>query len=169
MTSITPQTRQRARTLRAEMTPQERKLWAQLRDLNHRLGLNFRRQAAVGPYIADFADFGRKLVIEVDGGQHGGAADAVRDGWFIAQGFNVLRVWNNDVDGNLDGVMQVVLDWLEAADAPPPHPSPTRGEGAATSAPSRRAPKPGASPPPCGEGSGVEGQQPATPPEGPTP
>jgi very-short-patch-repair endonuclease len=95
------------------MTPQERKLWTQLRDLNHRLGLNIRRQAPVGRYIADFVEFGRKLVIEVDGGQHGGPEDTARDAWFAAEGFTVLRVWNSDVDGNLEGVMPLVLDALE--------------------------------------------------------
>ena len=113
MTDIAPQTRANARRLRAEMTPQERKLWMQLRDLNHRLGLHFRRQAPVGRFIADFVDFGRRLVIEVDGGQHGGPEDTARDAWFAAEGFTVLRVWNSDVDGNLEGVMQLVLDALE--------------------------------------------------------
>ena len=113
MTDIAPHTRANARRLRAEMTPQERKLWTQLRDLNHRLRLNIRRQAPVGRYIADFVEFGRKLVIEVDGGQHGGPEDAARDAWFAAEGFTVLRVWNSDVDGNLEGVMQLVLDALE--------------------------------------------------------
>ncbi|NEY90520.1 endonuclease domain-containing protein [Tabrizicola oligotrophica] len=119
MTDIAPDTRAKARRLRSEMTPQERRVWAQLRDFNHRLGLNFRRQAPVGRFIADFADFGRQLVIEVDGGQHGGADDAARDAWFQTQGFTILRFWNADVDGNLDGVMQVVLDALEACPPPP--------------------------------------------------
>jgi very-short-patch-repair endonuclease len=113
MTDIAPHTRANARRLRAEMTPQERKLWTQLRDMNYRIGLHFRKQAPVGRFIADFVDFGRQLVIEVDGGQHGGPADAARDAWFAAQGFTVLRFWNGDVDGNLEGVMQLVLDALE--------------------------------------------------------
>ena len=113
MPNISPHTRANARRLRAEMTPQECTLWTQLRDLNHRLGLNIRRQAPVGRFIADFVDFGRRLVIEVDGGQHGGPEDAARDAWFAAEGFTVLRVWNSDVDGNLEGVMQLVLDALE--------------------------------------------------------
>jgi very-short-patch-repair endonuclease len=113
MTDIAPHTRANARRLRAEMTPQERKLWMQLRDQNHRLGLHFRRQAPVGRFIAYFVDFGRRLVIEVDGGQHGGPEDTARDAWFAAEGFTVLRVWNSDVDGNLEGVMPLVLDALE--------------------------------------------------------
>ncbi len=113
MTDISPHTRANARRLRTEMTPQERKVWMELRDLNHCLGLHFRRQAPVGNFIADFVDFGRRLVIEVDGGQHGGPKDTARDAWFAAEGFTVLRVWNSDVDGNLEGVMQLVLDALE--------------------------------------------------------
>ena len=113
MTDIAPHTRANARRLRAEMTPQERKLWTQLRDLNYRIGLHFRKQAPVGRFIADFVDFGRRLVIEVDGGQHGGPEDTARDAWFAAEGFTVLRVWNGDVDGNLEGAMQLVLDALE--------------------------------------------------------
>jgi very-short-patch-repair endonuclease len=113
MTNISPHTRANARRLRTEMTPQERKVWMELRDLNHCLGLHFRRQAAVGHFIADFVDFGRRLVIEVDGGLHGGPEDTARDAWFQGQGFTVLRFWNSDVDGNLEGVMQLVLDALE--------------------------------------------------------
>jgi len=127
MTAVHPATRANARRLRHEMTPQERRLWAQLRDLNHRLGLNFRRQAPIGPFIADFADLGRRLVIELDGGQHGGEDDRQRDEWLGAQGFQVLRFWNAEVAGNLDGVMQVVLDALESA--PPPPAPPHKGEG----------------------------------------
>ncbi len=127
MTHIAPHTRARARELRAAMTPQERRLWAHLRDLNRTLGTHFRRQAPVGPYIADFADFGRRLVIEADGGGHGGPRDQARDSWFASQGFTIMRVWNADVDANLDGVMQLLLDRLDAA--PHPHPLPTRERG----------------------------------------
>ena len=184
MTQITPDTRAKARRLRVDATPQERRLWVQLRELNRMLGTHFRRQAPVGRFIADFAEYGRRLVIEVDGGQHGEARDAVRDAWLREQGFVVLRFWNNEVDGHIEGVMQVVLDAVEVATAPPPQPSPTRGEGGARptnareverpgasplqpsptrgeggvrSAEMREVERPGASPPPRGEGSGVGG------------
>ena len=121
------------------MTPQERRLWWQLRDINRRLGTNFRRQAPLGSYVVDFADLGRRLVIEVDGSQHGEAAglalDAARDGWLSEQGFRVLRLWNSDVSRNMEGVMQTVLDALGIDGAGPPHhpsgqcPDPTRGAG----------------------------------------
>lgn len=129
MTGISPHTRARARDLRRNMTPQERTLWMKLRAVNRMIGTHFRRQAPVGPYIADFAEFGRRLVIEVDGGGHGGARDQVRDAWFVGEGFRVLRFWNAEVDGNIEGVMQVVLDAIEAC-TPPPAP-PHEGEGGA--------------------------------------
>ena len=127
MTQIAPHTRAQARALRRAMTPQERRLWQHLRDLNRQLGLHFRRQAPIGPFIADFCDFGRRLVIELDGTGHGGPRDQRRDGWFQAQGFDVLRFWNTDVDANPDGVMQRILDAIETGTAArndlPAHPS----------------------------------------------
>ncbi|MBA3912246.1 MAG: hypothetical protein C0524_20770 [Rhodobacter sp.] len=165
MTGIHPITRQRARKLRAEMTPQERRVWAKLRELNRMLGLHFRRQAPIGPFIADFADLGRRLVIEIDGGGHGGERDQRRDEWLASQGFQVLRFWNPEVSGNIEGVMRVIFDAVggeSLADAPPPHPSPTRGEGGARPSSLRVTDGPVAAPPPRGEGMGVGG----TPPEG---
>lgn len=146
------------------MTPQERKVWAQLRELNRMLGLHFRRQAPIGPFIADFADLGRRLVIEIDGGGHGGERDTRRDEWLASQGFQVLRFWNPEVTGNIEGVMQLVLDAVGGellADAPPPRPSPTRGEGGLGPALCGTADR-GTSPPPCGEGLGVGGSRPVT-------
>ncbi len=132
MTGIHSITRERARKLRAEMTPQERMVWVKLRELNRMLGLHFRRQAPIGPFIADFAELGRGLVIEIDGGGHGGERDQRRDEWLVSQGFQVLRFWNPEVSGNIEGVMQVIFDAVggeSLADAPPPHPCPTRREG----------------------------------------
>ncbi|NHB75761.1 endonuclease domain-containing protein [Rhodobacter calidifons] len=193
MTGIHPITRLRARKLRTEMTPQERRLWAKLRELNRMLGLHFRRQAPIGPFIADFADLGRRLVIEVDGSGHGGPRDAARDEWLSAQGFQMLRFWNPEVSGNIEGVMQVIFDAIDGeslaegvpptpipsprgggealgasgarekqrvahgADAPSPHPSPTRGEGGAALDASSGTDEPGASPPPSWGGDGGGG------------
>jgi very-short-patch-repair endonuclease len=150
------------------MTPQERQVWAKLRELNRMLGLHFRRQAPIGPFIADFAELGRRLVIEIDGGGHGGERDVKRDEWLSSQGFQVLRFWNPEVSGNIEGVMQVIFDAVggeSLADAPPPHPSPTRGEGGAKPLALRGTDGLGASPPPRGEGLGVGGIRP----EGQTP
>ena len=159
MSRILAETRLRARELRAGMTPQERKLWSRLREANRMLGLHFRRQAPVGPYIADFADLGRRVIVEVDGGGHGGPRDQSRDGWLARQGFTVLRFWNAEVQENVDSVMDRLLDTLGIGGeaAPPPHPSPTRGEGGAGPAALRGTADQSASPPPRGEGMGVGG------------
>jgi very-short-patch-repair endonuclease len=122
-----------ARALRKTLTPQEVKLWVKLRELKS-LGYHFRRQAPVGPYIVDFVSFRAQFVIEVDGGQHGLAAgmqsDQNRDAFLRSQGFNILRFWNSDVDRNLEGVMQQILNALPP---PPDRPSaghpPHKGEG----------------------------------------
>jgi hypothetical protein len=71
------------------------------------------------------------LVIEVDGGGHGGERDVARDEWLSAQGFQVLRFWNSQISGNIEGVMQMIFDAVgggSLADPPPPPPFPTRGE-----------------------------------------
>ena len=118
--------RQAARRLRQDMTDAEQKLWQALRAHRFR-GVGFRRQAPLGPYIADFVCHALKLVIEVDGGQHSGSArDARRDEWMAREGYEVLRFWNNEVLGNLEGVLDRI--GREIAAAPPPQPSPTRGE-----------------------------------------
>ena len=155
MTHIAPHTRANAKRLRAKATPQERLVWAGLRDLNRAFGAHFRRQAPIGRYIADFADYGQRLVIEIDGSGHGGDADVARDAYLADQGFRVLRFWNSEVSGNLEGVLQFVMDALNVA--PPPRPSPTRGEGVARISSAAIGAEMGASPPPGGEGSGVGG------------
>jgi very-short-patch-repair endonuclease len=125
----------RARSLRANITNAERKLWYALRDRRF-AGYKFRRQVSIGPYIVDFLCYSARLVIEVDGGQHAESAhDERRDRWLAQNGFRVLRFWNNDVLQNLEGVWTVVFEALQQA-APHParasraHPSPARGEGA---------------------------------------
>jgi very-short-patch-repair endonuclease len=85
---------ERARRLRREMTDAERRLWAMLRG-SQLEGAKFRRQVPIGRYIADFACFKSKLIVELDGSQHADSAyDAERDAWLEAQGFRVLRFWN---------------------------------------------------------------------------
>ncbi|HWV96433.1 MAG TPA: endonuclease domain-containing protein [Xanthobacteraceae bacterium] len=106
-------TRTRAKTLRITMTDAERLLWSRLRA--HRLaGLSFRRQAPIGPYIADFVCHECRLVIELDGGQHAGereaASDAKRTQWLTHKGYRVLRFWNSDVTSRCDTVVQTILD-----------------------------------------------------------
>ncbi|MGE0237488.1 MAG: endonuclease domain-containing protein [Parvibaculaceae bacterium] len=102
----------RARQLRKTMTPQEIKLWVQLNYLK-RKGFHFRRQTPIGPYIVDFVEFSQKLIIEVDGSQHGveqgEAKDRIRDKRFTDDGFQVLRFWNHEIDRSLDGVMDALF------------------------------------------------------------
>jgi len=101
-----------ARALRKRLTPQEAKLWVKLRELKP-LGFHFRRQAPIGPYIVDFTSFRYRLVVEIDGGQHGMdiglRSDLKRDAFLQSRGFRVLRFWNSDVDRNLSGVVETIL------------------------------------------------------------
>ena len=107
------QKRQFARHLRRSMTDAEHRLWFHLRN-RALLGFKFRRQMPIGPYIADFACIERRLVVEVDGGQHGGyAADAVRTVGLQAQGYRVLRFWNNDVLLQTPAVLEQILAALD--------------------------------------------------------
>jgi very-short-patch-repair endonuclease len=125
--------RSQAKVLRANMTEAERRLWYFLRA--HRFaGMKFRRQVSIGRYVIDFASLKRNLIIEVDGGQHAGSeSDKQRTRWLEDQGFRVLRFWNNEVLGNIGGVLEAIMT---AATDPSPGvplrgtpPSPTRGEG----------------------------------------
>lgn len=72
-------------------------------------GVKFRRQEPIGKYIVDFVSFDKKLVIELDGGQHADdIRDAARDAWLHSQGFTVLRLWNNDVFENPAGILEMI-------------------------------------------------------------
>src|SRR5947207_15458990 len=105
--TMAPPQRAFARRMRKTPTEAERKLWWHLR---HRLPMNgshFRRQVQIGPYIADFVCHQLKLVIEIDGGQHGSQTknDEARTRCLESEGYRVLRFWNNDVLSNVDGVL----------------------------------------------------------------
>ena len=123
-----PVNRMRARAMRAEPTQAERKLWWNLR---HRLALStshFRRQVHLGRYIVDFASHSLKIVIEIDGGQHSvqSKQDAMRTRFLESEGYRVLRFWNNEVLGNIDGVLEVIQSACLTTPTPaPPH----KGEG----------------------------------------
>lgn len=108
-----PKTRIRAIELRKELTPAERKLWAVIR--NDQLGVNFRRQHAIGVYIPDFVCIEKKLILELDGSQHlkQEEYDAERTKYLEAQGYKVLRFWNQDVMNNIEGVILAILKVLE--------------------------------------------------------
>jgi len=107
------QKRQCARRLRRTMTDAERRLWSHLRNRTL-LGYKFRRQAPVGHYVADFACMQCRLIVEVDGGQHGACvADAVRTQALQAEGYRVLRFWNNDVLLRTQAVLEQILAALD--------------------------------------------------------
>jgi len=113
----------RARGLRQHQTDAERRMWLLLRDrrLAH---LKFKRQEPIGRYFADLICFQKRLIIELDGGQHNeNRADEKRTAWLESQNFKVLRFWNNDVLKNPDGVLTTILLALKIA------PSPLAGEG----------------------------------------
>lgn len=114
----TPKGYENARKLRKELTPAERRLWACLR--GDRLGVNFRRQHALGPYIADFCCVKKKLVIELDGSQHLEQVeyDQRRTEFLQGRGYRVLRFWNRDVMHDLDGVLRAILHALEEQTQP---------------------------------------------------
>jgi very-short-patch-repair endonuclease len=98
-----------ARTMRADATWAENRLWQVLR-AKQLGGFKFRRQVPLDGYILDFVCLEARLIVEVDGHQHAESErDARRDAWFRAQGFRVLRVWNGEVEDNLDGVCSFIL------------------------------------------------------------
>jgi len=100
-----------ARELRRRQTETEKALWAKLR--NKQLeGVKFRRQQPVGPYVVDFASFERRLIVEIDGGQHNEnearSRDSERTAWLKESGYHVLRFWSNEVLKNMEGVLEVI-------------------------------------------------------------
>ena len=108
-----PKTRTHAIELRKELTPAERKLWSLIR--NDQLGVNFRRQHAIGKYITDFICIEKKLIIELDGSQHleQEEYDEERTKYLNSLGYKVIRFWNNDVMNNIDGVILAILHVME--------------------------------------------------------
>ncbi|KLN54142.1 endonuclease domain-containing protein [Variovorax paradoxus] len=122
--------RVRARSLRETPTDAESLLWYHLRD-RRLANFKFRRQRPIGPYFADFACLEAKLVVELDGGQHVEAAgyDENRTRFIEAQGYRVLRFWNNEVLTQTDAVRERILQALQE-DNPHPSPLPQAGEGA---------------------------------------
>ena len=104
----------KARYLRRNATEAERALWWQLRDRGLG-GYKFDRQVPIEPYIADFVCRARRLIIELDGGQHQQRTveDEQRTRWFNSKGYRVLRLWNTDVLSNMGGVLETIRAELE--------------------------------------------------------
>ncbi len=122
----------RARSLRRSETNAEHVLWQLLR--NRQLGgRKFVRQLPIGPYFADFACREAALVIELDGSQHAESTrDEKRTAYLTAEGYSVLRFWNNDVLTNARGVADAILGALAL------HPSPGERFAPATLSPEGR-------------------------------
>jgi very-short-patch-repair endonuclease len=110
-----------ARQLRNQPAEAEKRLWRFLRA--ERLGVKFRRQAAIGAYIVDFVCFSHKLIVELDGPQHleadAQAHDARRTAWLKFRGFQVVRFRNQELDEDIQGVVERIKELLET----PPQPS----------------------------------------------
>jgi len=117
-----------ARRLRRNSTTAEKLLWKYLRSRSLD-GFKFVRQEPIGPHVVDFVCRQRRLVIEVDGSQHAiGRRDAIRDRWFIDHRYRVLRFWNNEVLGNIEGVWETILTAALRDRPPHPNPLPVNGE-----------------------------------------
>ena len=106
----------KARELRKNLTEAERILWRHLR-FRQLGGYKFRRQQPLGPYIVDFVCLGRKLIVEVDGGQHSEQVvyDAERSTWLETQGFRVLRFWNHEVLKEIGVIKDVIAEALNCS------------------------------------------------------
>ena len=105
---------QLAKILRKNMTNAERILWQRLR--NRQLGgFKFRRQKPMGPYIVDFVCLEKKIIVEVDGGQHAQqiSADTAREDSLRKMGYKILRFWNHDVLSDTNAVLERILEDLK--------------------------------------------------------
>ena len=107
----------KARELRQNSTPQEIMLWTLLRNRQYK-NYKFRRQYPIGNYIVDFICREKRLIIELDGGQHNEPNnieyDNERTEFLKSKGYKVIRFWNNDVDNNIEGVFEVIRKNLDA-------------------------------------------------------
>jgi very-short-patch-repair endonuclease len=114
--------------MRSEPTEAEHRLWQILRAKRF-LGYKFRRQVPIDFYIADFICLSERLIIELDGYQHSdNRADLRRDAYLRSQGFRIIRIWNNDLFTNEEGVGELILSVLRVA--PSPQPLSREGRGA---------------------------------------
>ncbi|MGB7876543.1 MAG: DUF559 domain-containing protein [Anaerolineales bacterium] len=110
---ITSEKRQHAKELRKNMTPEETLLWHELRT-NKLAGWHFRRQQVIDGFIVDFYCHAASLIVEVDGSIHEALKeqDAERDAHLVSRGFRILRVMNDEVNNNIQGVLRLILEKL---------------------------------------------------------
>ena len=121
--------KERAKERRRNRTDAENRMWYYLR--NRRLsGYKFVREQVIGNYIADFVCREKKLIIEIDGGQHMIAVqyDLMRTTYLENSGYKVLRIWNNEVFQDIDAVMDSILNIINTVplESPSSCPSPSR-------------------------------------------
>ena len=100
-----------ARKMRKEPTPYERLLWYKLKEKFP--NYHFRKQFPIGNYIVDFVHLQSKLILECDGGQHTQEKDKERDLFLQNKGYTVLRIWNNELTTNLDGILTLIYQHLK--------------------------------------------------------
>jgi very-short-patch-repair endonuclease len=105
--------------MRRTPTEAERKLWWHLRYRLSMPGTHFRRQVRIDRFIVDFACHANRVIVEVDGGQHGSQSvvDAERTRILSAHGYRVLRYWNNEVLVNIDGVLEDIQNAISEKSA----------------------------------------------------
>jgi very-short-patch-repair endonuclease len=107
----------RARSLRKSLTPEEARIWIRLRALRN-IGHHFRRQAPIEGFYPDFVCKRRRLIVEIDGSQHGKepqqSYDRNRDALLMSKDYRILRFWNSDIDADIDGVMDTIVAALAA-------------------------------------------------------
>jgi very-short-patch-repair endonuclease len=134
-----------ARRLRARPTETEILLWKRLPSIETD-GTHFRRQVLIGPYVVDFACLATRLVIELGGAQHNTNAHGIRDqsrtNWLQAEGYRVIRFWNNDLTHNMDGVLETVYAALYGSRDAEPRPLRHRRQQRRHPTPSRFARRP---------------------------
>ena len=108
-----------ARTLRKNSTKEELILWKILRNRQF-YNLKFKRQFPIGEYIVDFVCEEKKIVVEIDGGQHNTEDNIIKDlsrtKFIESKGYKVIRFWNNDIRENLDGVFQELKRFFSIKD-----------------------------------------------------
>ena len=104
-----------ARNLRKNSTKEEYIIWQILRNRKF-FNLKFKRQVPIGKYIVDFLCEEKNLIIEIDGGQHNSDTNIIKDEertkFLESKGYKVIRFWNNDINNNLDGVYQQLMDYM---------------------------------------------------------
>ena len=156
---------ERARELRNNPTEAEKLLWSRLRK-SQLGGLAFSRQMPIAGHFADFACRSAKLVVELDGSQHVEmpAEDFERTRRIEAEGYRVIRFWNNDLTSNMSGVLETILAAALPAESGGPPPTPSRKregrtDGASIAPPHARGRGPGGGPPPSSAEDGKSAPQ----------